>query len=541
MKKIIFGFVTIIVSLFAFSSVKAAGASISVTSNKSRVIVGETVTVTVKISSSEALGAWSFDVVPSSNLTLVESSFGGLYIADVVQSGNQKSKTYTFKFKAKSSGTGSVSIRNSNVRGWDELSMTTTNGSTSFKMMTQAELQASYSKNNNLKELSIEGYALTPEFKKDVLEYTLELENGIESINVSAVKEDSTASIEGTGTIPLSEGVNPIKIVVTAQNGTTKTYTINVTVKELSPIEVTVGGKKYSVIRKQEFMPAASIYYAETKVTIGEEEVPAYYNTHTNFTLVGLKDEEGNTGLFLYQNDTYLLYQELSFNQVAIYSLDLEEIPKGYNKDTITIGGTKVTAYTKEGAYPLVYGMNLETGIKRLYQYDQEENTLQRFKEVNNEQENIYFYCIVGLISFIALTYLIILIVMIKNNKKKKLKLEKTMKLQALNHMKEEKQDDEILHHTMVDIGGLTNEPSKKEMKEQRKQEEFEAKMKAKEAKRNQEEQANLLGRTMLDITGIPMINEEPTLSKKEQKKLDKQIKKIEKQKNKKEKNDFLS
>lgn len=539
MKKKILYLVTILISLFAFSNVKAANANISVTSNKSRVIVGDTVTVTVKISSSDALGAWSFDVVASNNLKLIESSIGGgSYVVDY-GNGSLKSKTYTFKYKANSSGTGTVSVRNSNVRGWDELSMPTTNGSTSFKMMTRAELEASYSKNNNLKSLSIEGYDFTPEFNKDVLQYTLELENGIESINVSATKEDSTASIEGTGTISLSEGVNPVKIVVTAQNGSTKTYTINVTVKELSPIEVTVDGKKYNVIRKEEFMPAASIYYESTKVMIGEEEVPGYYNSHTDFTLVGLKDEEGNTGLFLYKDGVYSNYQELNFNQIAIYYLELDEIPEGYIKDTITIGENRVTAYTKEGAYPLIYGMNLETGVKRLYQYDQEENTLQRFKEISNDKENMYFYCIIGLISFIALTYLIIVIVMIRNNKKKKLKLEKTMRLQALNHMKDEKKDDEILHQTMVNIGGVQKELTKKELKEQRKQEELEAKLKAKEEKKQkekEEDQAKLLGKTMMDITGIPFGNTEPVLSKKEQKKLDKQRKK----QSKKESKDFL-
>lgn len=541
MRKKIFGLITVFVSLFAFSTgVKAANANISVTSNKSRVIVGETVTVTVKISSNDALGAWSFDVVPSSNLTLIESSFNNqLYIVDY-GNGSTKSKTYTFKFKAKSSGTGSVAVKNSNVRGWDELLMTTTNGSTSFKMMTKAELEASYSKNNNLKSLSVEGYDITPEFNKDTLEYSLELENGIESITVNATKEDSTASISGTGEIALSEGVNQVKVVVTAQNGSTKTYTINVTVKELSPIEATVDGKKYTVIRKPEFMPTASIYFEETKVMIGTEEVPGYYNSHTNFTLVGLKDETGNTKLFLYQNDEYLPYEELSFNQIAIYPVNLEDIPEGYVKDAITIGEKKVTAYTKEGNYPLVYGMNLETGIKRLYQYDQEENTLQRYKEVHNEREDIYFYCIIGLISFIIFTYFVILIIMIRNNKKKKLKLEKTMKLQALSHIPDKRKEEEILNQTMVDIGGLAKEFSKKELEEPKK-EELDIDKKLREAKQKREEQANLLGKTMLDITGISLDKEEPILTKKEQKKLEKQKKKEEKLRNKKEKNDFLS
>lgn len=545
MRKKILELLTVFVSLFLFSSgVKAASTSISVTSNKNMVIVGETVTITVKISSSDALGSWTFDVVPSSNLSLIDSSFGGLYIRDVVQSNNQKSKTYTFKFKAKSSGTGSVAIKNSKVYDWNESQMTTTNGSTSFKMMTQSELQASYSKNNNLKELSIEGYELSPKFDKDILEYTLELENGIESINVLATKEDSTASVSGTGEIAISEGVNQVKVVVTAQNGSTKTYIINVTVKELLPIEVTVDGKKYTVIRKSEFMPTASMYYEVSKETIHGEEVPAYYNAHTHFTLVGLKDETGNTGLFLYQNDTFKPYKEFNFNQIAIYPLEASEIPKGYIKETMKIGDNSIIAYTKEGAYPLVYGINLETGVTRLYQYDKEENTLQRYIIMHNDKEELYFYCIVGLLGVLALTYIVILMVMINNNKKKRLKLERTMKLQALKDQPELKKED-ILNQTMVDIGGLSRTPSKKELKEQQKLEEKEAKRKAKEDKKRkikEEEQAKLLGKTMMDITGIPTLEKEDVvLSKKELKKLEKQQKKLDKKNKKKDQNDFLS
>lgn len=85
-------------------------------------------------------------MVPSSNLSFISSSFGGLYIKDVVTSPNQYSKIYTFKFKANASGTGTVSIKNSSVLGYDESFMTTSNGSASFKLQTQAEIEASYSK-----------------------------------------------------------------------------------------------------------------------------------------------------------------------------------------------------------------------------------------------------------------------------------------------------------------------------------------------------------------------------------------------------------
>ena len=110
MKKIKFIIFMTLISVIPFFEVDAASANITVTASKTRVIVGETVTVTVKISSSETLGTWEFDVVPSSNLTLTSSSFGGLHVVDVA---NVKSKTYTFTFKAKSSDTGSVTIKNS--------------------------------------------------------------------------------------------------------------------------------------------------------------------------------------------------------------------------------------------------------------------------------------------------------------------------------------------------------------------------------------------------------------------------------------------
>lgn len=75
MKKIGLIIFSIVLSLVFINKVSASSATISVSSNKSTVIVGDTVTITVKVSSSANLGSWNFDVVPSSNLTFVSSSF----------------------------------------------------------------------------------------------------------------------------------------------------------------------------------------------------------------------------------------------------------------------------------------------------------------------------------------------------------------------------------------------------------------------------------------------------------------------------------
>ena len=69
MKKIIKYLFTILISIILIfsnmSNVKAASATISVSSSTSKVVVGNTFTVTIKISSSTSLGSWEF--TPSYN------------------------------------------------------------------------------------------------------------------------------------------------------------------------------------------------------------------------------------------------------------------------------------------------------------------------------------------------------------------------------------------------------------------------------------------------------------------------------------------
>lgn len=83
--------------------------------------------------------------------------------------------------------------------------------------------------NNWLASLSVDGYVLTPGFGiNNTTEYTLNVSDSISSINVSASAVSRYARVSGTGTISLAAGTNIIDIVVTAQNGSTRTYTITV-------------------------------------------------------------------------------------------------------------------------------------------------------------------------------------------------------------------------------------------------------------------------------------------------------------------------
>lgn len=84
------------------------------------------------------------------------------------------------------------------------------------------------SSNNYLKSLSIDGYNIIPEFDKQTIDYEISKEVLENNIKINAEADDSKASVSGIGDIILNSGENEIRIDVTAENGTVRTYTIKV-------------------------------------------------------------------------------------------------------------------------------------------------------------------------------------------------------------------------------------------------------------------------------------------------------------------------
>ena len=82
--------------------------------------------------------------------------------------------------------------------------------------------------NNFLKSLNVSGIALTPSFNGATTSYSAVVGESVSSVNVSSAAVASTSSVRGNGNYNLSPGSNIIKVTCKAQNGTEKTYTINV-------------------------------------------------------------------------------------------------------------------------------------------------------------------------------------------------------------------------------------------------------------------------------------------------------------------------
>ncbi len=97
--------------------------------------------------------------------------------------------------------------------------------------------------NNWLSTLTVDALSLTPSFDPATTgEYGLIVENGVTSVNIGATAVAATSAIAGTGSKTLAVGSNPFSIVVTAQNGTTRTYTLNIVRKappEIPPLTST--------------------------------------------------------------------------------------------------------------------------------------------------------------------------------------------------------------------------------------------------------------------------------------------------------------
>lgn len=81
------------------------------------------------------------------------------------------------------------------------------------------------SSNNYLSELKVKDLTLKPEFDKQTINYDLGVTE-LEELEIEAVPEDDRATVNGTGKIRLNSGENDIKIDVTAENGTVRTYHI---------------------------------------------------------------------------------------------------------------------------------------------------------------------------------------------------------------------------------------------------------------------------------------------------------------------------
>ena len=434
-------------------SVNATSGSIRITGTSSAV-VGNTVSITVTLSSSTPIGSWDMDLnYDRSYLELISTDSEGGGVSMVNSSSGTTSKKYTFRFRALKSGSTSLSMSSYSAYDYENMTaMDLSAGTKTVRIMTQAELEASYSKDNNLKSLSVEGFEITPEFSKDVTEYSVVVPENTTEITINAEENDKSASVTGIGTQTVTQGTNTFQIVVRAENGSEKTYTLTVEVKDANPINVTIGDENLTVVKIKEYLPVPNAYQ-ETTVNINDFEIPAYTSELTGFTLVGLKDSSGNIDLYIYneEDNTYEIYNELKLSNLTIYPVNTDKVLDGYKSGTITINDIEVKSFyvSDDSRFAIIYGINVETGEEGFFKYDKNDQTAIKYDDeminVLNEKINLYTYIIFGFIGLFVLMF-IILICALKGKKKHKNKnKEKLADKKEIKVIKEDKKKEQVI------------------------------------------------------------------------------------------------
>ncbi|MBR3661376.1 MAG: cadherin-like beta sandwich domain-containing protein [Bacilli bacterium] len=134
-----------------------------------------------------------------------------------------------------------------------------------------------------LKSLKIEGVDF--DFKSDKLEYDLSVEYKITKVKINAVKNNDKANLDYSENVTLKTGTNLVEIKVTAEDGTVKTYKLNITREEEIPIvkDITITGINF------EFKPKTYNYKIETtlskldfNVTLSDEDATSEITGNEN-------------------------------------------------------------------------------------------------------------------------------------------------------------------------------------------------------------------------------------------------------------------
>ncbi len=211
-------------SIWVFSNSSQA-AYVSVKPSTTSASPGQTVTLTV---SSDCVGRVNLSVSNgslSANKVWVE---GGSATASItIGNSGTATVTATPENGAMSNGGVDVPVSATSASISIKTASNNTNNTSNPKTTTNPEPQKK-SSNANLSNLGIRPNDFSG-FKAGTTTYNVTVPKNVEEVEVYAKAQDSKAKVAGTGKKKLQEGKNTASVTVTAEDGTKKTYTINIT------------------------------------------------------------------------------------------------------------------------------------------------------------------------------------------------------------------------------------------------------------------------------------------------------------------------
>lgn len=373
---------------------------ISVSAGQGSVSEGKTVAFSITVPSGSE--AWTYSVSWSGNLTL-ESG-------DTAPMGFEgDNRTNQLVFRANSTGTGTVSISAGSycIAGVDY----DASGSASVTIVaadkpddsepapaptpsgggdssTGNNPGVSLSSNNALSSLTVSAGTLTPAFDPAITEYTLSLPSQSDRLTITANPSDSRATVQGDGEISLQDGETSLSVVVTAEDGSAKAYTITVQVAQAPTLFLDYNGQRLGVVKDVSQVTPPAGFAPAKPITYSGDTLPIWTDVSGKRTLVYLMDEKNSAqGFYLFSQATGVQspYLPILCGSVTYIYTDipkeLSSVP-GLTLATVKAFGQTLNGWTYNDAslkdFCVLYLMD-DAGSYGYYTYDSREETLQRF------------------------------------------------------------------------------------------------------------------------------------------------------------------
>lgn len=396
--------------------------------------VGQTVTVTVGIS--VKLNLTNYDVLvvfdpeyltyidgKHESLVVIDGQFGADYddaTSSVLVSAicsepiNDVSNLFTLQFKTKTAGKTKISLPSGSTVNAEALVSSSSDEIVISEPVPKSNV-------NTLKSLEISPGTLSPAFTPERTNYSVSVEGGISKITVSAVPTDSKVkSVNVNGSKSLEVGTNYISVVVTAENGDVKTYTLTVTVAAATPgptatpeptptpeatptpsptpsptpeptppVQVNLPAGSFEVLTAPPDVPIPTGFYA-SQTTINGQTVTVYHSIKDDLVLYYLSNQTAADGFYYYNVSTgeYTPYSILAVlaRSFTVLTPDQEtEVPTGWTGKTVVLDNQQISGWTQnDGSDDLImlYLMN-SSGQKAFYLYDQGEGLIFPFQLIS--------------------------------------------------------------------------------------------------------------------------------------------------------------
>lgn len=424
------------------------------------VMVGNEVTVTMKVTSDSSLGtaeimlAYDPNVLEFVSGTNANGGAGAIKVLGTMEAADQKSFSFTLKFKALQAGNTQISVTSQEIYDMDSQALSLDKqGSSTVKVTSPA----TYSNDAALKSLKISPGTLTPEFSPSVDHYQASVDGNTVDLVVNAVASNAGANVSLEGDKGLKTGENQVTVRVTAEDGqTVKKYIILVTKAEggqavpsaeggetlpaeFGEMTVDIDGTKYQVAASFDEMTLPEGFEAQTYEFKGKE-VMAGKGLEKDLLLLYLQDEGGNGGFYVYNEgaDSWSRFVQVETTSKAVVILPLDAdvaVPEGFDQRQVDIDGVRVTGWIEkseaEPQYCIFYAMNWN-GEKGFYRYDLSEKTIQRYfaSGVSNQaytdialtynelarDYHIQFYALIA-VSALALVLLVLAIFLVRKSR----------------------------------------------------------------------------------------------------------------------------